>query len=325
MRVRRTLMGLQAWGMRCRNFQDTSAKSVCSTLLQMRPHLPAANDSACGMEDLATLNTWAQEHPLHICVDLASAPDGLRQITASKHPVGAHNLFENAGTTDAGSVAPWLLPVEPNMIGKWLPRSYQLALDGPAVTWIFGDLPTPVLVHRLVQRLDVELGDSTPLMLRFFDPRILSELHTCFPNELASEFFSIGSRWAYLNRDAALQSIVANSASGADALKIPVVLNNVEEQALVLASDAGQCLSETLKRWPDDLRKRTPQARFDLAKLACIHSEHLGLGSLSDKVLLLMLAAGEDDAYFSSTKWKTAEHALRSRQTTLQQLLESGL
>lgn len=275
------------------------------------------------MEDLATLTAWAQEHPLHICVDLASAPDGVRQITANKQPAGALNLFENAGTTDAGSVAPWLLPVEPALIGKWLPRSYQLALNVPAVTWIFGDLPTPMLANRLVQRLDVELGDGTPLMLRYFDPRILTVLHACLRSERADHFFSIGRRWAYLDRNAALQSIVGDTSPVADPLMTPLVLSNEEEQALVLASEAGQCLNETLKRWPDDLLKRLPQARFDLAKEACLKCDSVGLTSLADKVLMLMLAAGEDDAYFSSTKWTAVEPTLRSKQTTLQQLLES--
>lgn len=276
------------------------------------------------MEDLATLTSWSQESRLHICVDLASAPDGLRQITGSKQPVGARNLFEDAGTTDASAVAPWLLPVDTAGGSPWLPRSYQLACEAPAVTWIFGSLTTQTLVRRMVPRLDVEMTDGTPLILRYFDPRILSELHACLNADLAAKFFCLGSRWAYLNRDAVLQHIDCGTSGSADPLSEPVVLRPSEEQALVLASEAGQVLKETLKRWPDDLLKLSAQARFDLAKQACLHGERLGLTDLANKVLLLMLAAGDDASYFSSVKWTITEHALQSKKATLQQLLAAN-
>lgn len=277
------------------------------------------------MDALTQLTSWAHEKPLHICIDLASAPDGLRQVTSSKQPQGAFNLFQDAGTTDASAIAPWLLPVDPAVLGKWLPRSYHLATTAPAVTWIFGDLTTPELAKRLVRRLDVELGDETALMLRFFDPRILAELNECLGEELAAQYFSIGSHWAYLNRDLGLNHVSGNTQPDSDPLLSPIVLTGIEEQALMLASEAGQTLNETLQRWPDDLLRRSPQARFDLSKKACIHSENLGLSSLADKVRLLMLAAGEEDAFFSSPRWIANELSLKSGQTTLTQLLESTL
>ena len=143
--------------------------------------------------------------------------------------------------------------------------------------------------------------------------------------ELTAQYFSIGSRWAYLNRDLGLNHVSGNTQPDSDPLMSPIVLTGIEEQALMLASEAGQTLNETLQRWPEDLLRRSPQARFDLAKQACIHSENLGLPSLADKVRMLMLAAGEDDAFFSSTRWVANELSLKSGQTTLTQLLESTL
>lgn len=275
------------------------------------------------MDALTQLTSWAQEQPLHICIDLASAPDGLRQVTSNTQPPGAINLFQNAGTTDASAVAPWLLPVEPSVRDKWLSRSYRLATEVPAVTWLYSDLTTPELAQRLARRLDVTLGDGTQLMLRFFDPRILDELNGCLNKDLAAQYFSIGTRWAYLNRDLSLQHITSNSPTTDDPLRTPIMLGNTEEQALVLASEAGQTLKETLQRWPDDLFTRPAQARFDLSKQACTEGDALGLTSLADKVCLLMLAAGEADGYFVSPQWMTHKQALQSRQTTLLQLLEA--
>jgi hypothetical protein len=277
------------------------------------------------METLQQLAKWAKLHPLYLCIDLASAQDGLLRVTGTRTPVGAVNLFQDANTTDADKVAPWLICVPANLTEKWLKRSCQLAAETPSVTWIFSDLNIEDLSARLMRRFDVQLNDGTELLLRYFDPRILSELQTCMKPETAVEFFKFAKYWAYLNRDAELAQIENDQHTEDDNFVAPHILHSDEEHALLLASEAAQTLNETLSRWPDDLNQLKPQARFNLAKTCCLQCDALGLDNLADKVLLLMLAAGEKLNYFESPAWMTHTKALQDKSVTLKQLLEATL
>jgi hypothetical protein len=271
-------------------------------------------------EALRQLVAWSSSHGLHICVDLASAPDGCKRIAGQAFPSNAVNLFDDVQADDAQAVAPHLLPVDGRDAGRWLARSLELAREQPAVTWIFGALPTHDLTQRLKRRLDVEFTDSQSLMLRFFDPRILAELKACLLGESAAQFFAVGSIWAYLDRDGQLQHIVCGPENEHDPIMPPLALNQAEQDALLLASEAGQVMAETMQRWPDDLARLSPLARFALSKAACKQAEDLGRTGLSDKVLLLMHAAGQGERFFESSAWTQHQMSLQKGQTTLAQL-----
>lgn len=255
------------------------------------------------MNALNQLKQHAGQAPLHICVDLASAPDGLKRVTGIKQPEGARSLFENALTTDADKVAPWLVPCPTSMISAWLQKSVLLAQDAPAVTWIFGSLSTAELQERMTRRLDVQLSDGSEFMLRYFDPRVLSELDAVLVKKERTNFFSFAQRWSYLNRDAKLCEISMTTIQTSDFFASPFRLDQSVEAELSLATEAGQVLSETLKRWPDALLRRTPQARFDLAKTCCQEATLANADNLADKVLLLIHAADQADGYMTTPTW----------------------
>jgi hypothetical protein len=252
---------------------------------------------------LDQLKQHAEHVPLHICVDLASAPDGLKRVTGVKQPQGARSLFENALTTDADKVAPWLVPCPTAVSSAWLSRSLLLAQDTPAVTWIFGSLSTAEIQERMTRRLDVELSDGSEFMLRYFDPRVLSELDEVLVDHQRAHFFSFAERWCYLNRDAELCEISVTTTQASEFFVSPFRPDQSVEAALALATEAGQVLAETLKRWPDDLLRRTPQARFDLAKASCQEAVLGNADNLADKVLLLMHAADQADGYLKTPTW----------------------
>ncbi len=277
------------------------------------------------MESLQQLIAWAKLHQPYICVDLASAPDGLLRITGKRNYEDGINLFQDANTTDAAKVAPWLIPIPTDLTEKWLTRSYKLATETPSVTWIFSDLSVNVLTTRLMRRFDVDLNDGTELLLRFFDPRILAELHTNLKPDSAINFFSIGKYWAYLNRNSELACIKYDHHTDDEKFITPYILHIEEEHALLLASEAAQTLNETLSRWPDDLNKLKPQAKFNLAKECCTHCDALDLDSLAEKVLLLMLAAGQKPEFFKSSIWQSHRAALQNKSVTLKELLEATL
>lgn len=278
------------------------------------------------MDVRSEISTIALGEALHIVVDLASAPQGLRQVTgATSHP-GARSLFESARTVDADAVAPWLLTPPPELRDLWLQRSLALAQERPAVLWLIGGPKAPDAVFRqLTERLDVVLDDDTEMLLRFYDPRVIDELTSCLETEPHQAFFGAFKTWAYLNRDGLLCRVSPASSVRSDGYQSPMHLSAKASAALLLSSEAGQVLIETLKRWPDDLQAMPKHQQFDLAKACCRQADSLNMDNLADKVLLLMWAAGQPAGYFDSEAWSTDRHRLMSGEQTLTALLEASV
>lgn len=270
------------------------------------------------------LRAYADKVPLHICVDLASAPDGLRRITGQRESHGAMCLLDDARTMNASGVSPWILPCPRDRLETWLPRSIALAEESPAVTWLFGPLSSDELLARMRRRIDVQFPDGSELLLRYFDPRILFELNAVLAHETRLAFFSLAERWCALDRDGSLLEASSKLELDGDPLNAPLVLNESEEQALLLASEAGQVLAETLKRWPDGLLRIRPQARFDLARVCCLEADSTGCGNLADKVLLLMHFADQSQGYLQTPEWFALRDLLRGRKRTLLSLFEES-
>lgn len=279
------------------------------------------------MDALQSLVSLVDGRDVHISVDLASAPDGLRRITGGNvgdAGLGARCLFEDARTTDAHAVSPWLLKVPNAKRTTWLSRSVSVAVDCPAVLWLIGGPPTQELFDRMTRRLDVTLSDGTDMLLRYFDPRILHELHCHLDAKAHASFFGVCDQWCYLNRDAELCEISAQPVPPVDSLSSPLVLSTDTEQALLVATEAGQVLVETLKRWPADLQRMRRQDQFELAKACCTEAQAMGLDNLADEVLLLMYLAGHPEGYLRSQDWAAVKRKLLAKQVTLPSLLESG-
>jgi hypothetical protein len=275
------------------------------------------------MDVLKLLTTRAKQYPLHICVDLASSPNALMRLTGSTNPRGAKSLFEDAGTTDASTVSPWLVSCAEHEIKHLLTKSISLARDTPSVLWLFGPLSTDELFRRMVHRTEVVFEDGTELLLRFFDPRIVTELQAVLDDKQHEDFFGLANSWCYLNRNFELCEIESGAVPAHDAFSPPLVLTDLQEAALVLASEAGQVLNETLQRWAQPLMTRAPEARFELAKLVCRLAEELKLGGLAEKVLLLMYLAEQADGFVHSTHWKTTASKLSAGTLSMTRLLEA--
>ncbi len=278
------------------------------------------------MEARSDLSVEALSETLHIVVDLASAPQGLRLITGSTSHPFARSLFESARTVDADAVAPWLLTPPPELRELWLQRSKILAQERPAVLWLLGGPQVPDAVFRqLTQRLDVVLDDDTEMLLRFYDPRVFGELLACLEEDPLQAFLGAFRTWAYLNRDGVLCKVAPAASNQEDRYESPLRLSAQASAALLLSSEAGQVLNETLKRWPDDLQMLLKQQQFDLAKACCKHADTLDMDNLADKVLLLMWAAGQPTGYFDSKAWLIDRQRLKSGEQTLMSLLEAGV
>jgi hypothetical protein len=198
----------------------------------------------------------------------------------------------------------------------------HLAKDAPAVIWLFGQLSLDSLLERMMRRLDVNLSDGTELLLRYFDPRIVAELDQACDDEERQSFFGMCDRWCYLDRNGNLREIRASPRGALDTYSSPLVLTERIESALMLATEAGQVLAETLHRWPVDLQRLLPLSRFDLAKACCTEGDAMKLPSLADKVLLMMHVAEQGCDYLKSPVWAVRRQELVAGRLTLKGLLQ---
>jgi hypothetical protein len=89
----------------------------------------------------------------------------------------------------------------------------------------------------MTRRLDVELSDGSEFMLRYFDPRVLSELDEALVEKERDVFFAFSEKWLYLNRDAKLREISPHKIAPIDQFVSPLRIDKGTEAALILATE----------------------------------------------------------------------------------------
>ncbi len=241
---------------------------------------------------------------LYACVDLAADPDALRWIDAREGD-DALCLFDGVLSSDARRAAPWLVRIAP-MDDTWrLEKTGQLARRAAAVTWIVSSLSLEQLRTRLANRLDVKLGDGAEFLLRYFDPRILEVVLEHLDPAHSAAFLALGSRWCWIDRDGSLRNHPLNAASGDDPVRVPTLLTASEEAQLVLATEAGQLLTQALTIWPQDLEKISGKGQFALARRTCQEADSLDMGQSASRLQLLLLASSHGAGYYDSPLWAT--------------------
>lgn len=118
--------------------------------------------------------------------------DGLRCLPGMNRA-----LFE--GTEDAAlaDAGPWLhdLCADPAPATGWA----KLERAAPAVSWLITAMDLEGLAQVLRLKLDVTLCDGRRALLRFYDPRVLSNLLVTLPEDECSAFFEAIEEWHFLS------------------------------------------------------------------------------------------------------------------------------
>jgi hypothetical protein len=272
---------------------------------------------------MATLQRVAGNRPLYACIDLASAPQAFASVVQPAGPQ-ALCLFDGALTDNAGRASPWVVPVHTGVDPHRLWLSCDIAMKAPAVTWLASPLSCQGLRDRLARRLDIQFEDGSQWLLRFFDPRILDELHAHLEPSNSQSFFALGGDWYWLDRDGALQQRRLAGPMEPDPLRPPLRPTPLEEAALTMASEAGHVLTRASSRWPDGFARLRGTQRIALAKRACAEADGLGLQATDHRVQLLILAAAHGAGYFDGPAWRRHASRLRSGEAGITTLLSDA-
>ena len=207
------------------------------------------------------------EQRLYLLVDHAGAP-GLVAELRRKVAVPWSSLFDDSTEQGALTVAPILIHFpdacasqsELNLLA-WLQRACEFSTS---LTVLNSTLEHDSLACALRRRLNALLPDHMPVMLRYFDTRILESLVPVLSPAQRSEFLGIASRWQWLDRAGDLRRLDSDQLQS-DSWPHQFELDVVQQNALIEASTAD-ALVEQMQAHAADLCR--PKTRAELHALA---------------------------------------------------------
>lgn len=271
----------------------------------------------------AALAPAAAQGQLYALIDLACAPEGLHHVTGQRAPAGAWCLFENGIDDNAAAAAPWLWALPHAPASAELDRSIELGLLYPAVTWLASPLGAATLRQRLARRLDVVLPGNIELLLRYFDPRILSALGPLLTPEQAGAFFALGNAWWALDPAGQLHRQPL-SAPPVDALQAALPIQAPQEAALIALSECNHLHADLHRAAPAAWRELPPETRWPWVQRQHAAAAQWRLQSFDDKLRLCLLALREGEAFAQRDPWPRLMPAVAAGEISLRQAFEQA-
>jgi hypothetical protein len=204
---------------------------------------------------------------LYLLIDHAGAP-GLVTELRRRAAIPWSSLFDDSKEQGALTVAPILVHFpdacasqsELNLL-TWLRRACEFSTS---LTVLHSTLAHDNLARALKHRLNAQLPDHMPVMLRYFDTRILESLVQVLSPPQRSEFLGIASRWQWLDRAGCLRRLDADQLQD-DSWPHRFEFDVVQQNALIEASTADALVEQMQARAADLCR---PKTRADLHALA---------------------------------------------------------
>lgn len=258
-------------------------------------------------------------------IDMAALShlDQSRAILQKIRHAGAVSVLDDE-RPEALLATPWLLPLDGEAQLKWVDRSCEWALRGPALTWISSPLSTPELARRLRHRTEAELPGRHAILLRHYDPRVLPELIQVLSPPQRLAFTELGHAWLYLDRLLRLRSITVAAPQEMDRQTTPLVLDEQQFAALLNASEIDQLMPELTRSAPIEFMGLTVDRRVQLARECLSLADAWHLEGLADKatVGLLLLKLGE--GFHAQPAWAPWIERLMSRQVGLLEAIDGA-
>ena len=174
------------------------------------------------------------------------------------------------------------------------------------------------MANSLRVRTEATLPENLPVLLRYFDARVLEALMGTLTAAQRHAFLTVGSLWATPGRRGEL-SKWANSAEPADAPAFisPLALNAVQEAALLDAGEADALIDVLLNQNNARLIEMTPPDQHETISEALASSQKFGINGSTDQAsfcsLWLELGAG----FVAEEPWASALLRVRDKRSTL--------
>ena len=233
---------------------------------------------------------------------------GLMEALQRWKPLRWRSLFEGTPESGAIDVAPILLELGPldkapsassTALLSWLHRriSTSNGLILLQSAWAFNDLAA-----ALHARLDARLEPDVPVMLRFFDTRILATLSEALDPAQFNDFSAIARRWAWLDRFGQWVEHAA-SESSIDLYPRPLRLTQAQEDRLVELATPDSIV-RLLKELAPDLGEGRPEGDLHALAQRCASDAHtFGVDNLREVTLFCMVELQEGPKFHEQPRW----------------------
>jgi hypothetical protein len=271
--------------------------------------------------DMASLQSlwadlWApgepQVRPEHgyVLVDHAGAPGLIPELARLGLPW--RSLFEGSREEQALSVAPILIalgacaPAAPPRILLLMAWLAEQCAHTSAVLCLRSALAEPVLRRHLVQRLDAQLPEGLPVLLRYFDARTFTVLDEVMTGEQLSAFLGIASRWAWMDRAGAWRLRAAEALSESQLAPWQWALTLDQEAALVAAAEPDAVMLLMRRVAPDLCEPVGPAELHRRVSQALVPARRLGLEDVRQLALFCLAEIEHGPAFHEQAQWQAA-------------------
>jgi len=162
-------------------------------------------------------------------------------------------LFRFLGKPDLEAVGPWLIGIGLSLNDSGLNFSTRMAMEVPGVLWFQSPLSLPDLPGLLAPRMEAILSSGPDTYLRYYDPRVFSNLVEILKPE-QWHFLTLAPHWHWIghNRECCTLTIPMDL-EGASRFPLPLSLDESQKQAITAASMPYEVMALLQEYAPDRL------------------------------------------------------------------------
>jgi hypothetical protein len=251
-------------------------------------------------------------HGLFCLADHAGMPGLHRELVRSSTPWCS--LFERSSEENALTVAPLLFALDGEAVKEHSHLLRWVAEHGTftsSMLLLASPLTLPELGRRLALRLQAEVSEQMPVLLRYFDPRIFEALVPVLTAEQKDVFLGAASCWWYPDRCGQLVR-APTSFSPADTFVVPLRLSANQEFALLDASEVDQVAEQLASAMPENYRGIDGAQRYPFLKHHMAAAIEVDIEATHELALYCGLAMLYGNNFSQLPQWQTLLDKVRS-------------
>jgi hypothetical protein len=245
---------------------------------------------------------------LYALVDHGGAP-GLLAELARHAPLRWQSMFEGTREESALEVAPILIHLGPwtttpwptaTALTSWLDRSCKTS---NAVIWLRSTWSFDAMSRALRNRLDAQLPDKMPVMLRYFDTRVLASLHQVLLPDQAAAFMGLAEQWTWLDRSGNVSSSCTRHYNE-DGLIPPLRLSAAQEAALIDAAEPDAVIQLMRQVAPELCARQTPAQLHAVVSDSLSAARGYRIEAALQQALFCLTAVEHGAGFHAQAGWK---------------------
>lgn len=232
----------------------------------------------------------------YMLVSAGQCDEGAIASLVAAHGLSFERLFMQTPEAEMADIGPWLVEI-PASPSEPLRRSLAQHAATQALTLLCSPMRLPRLCEHLRGFLSGTLPDGSPVLLRYFDPRVGFDMLAHWPAPVQRQFMQPLAWWTGWDGDARLRHVKGNADRDSAPRHDPIELSPDWVQAMDKAGEAQLVVAlmaeelETSSPAEAELLGRIhPLLRRQIAQAALAFTRRASLAGWNNKALACRLA-----------------------------------